>query len=84
MRTHLIRKFAARYHAGPGLETPLTRFPVPAAVASARTFLAGLGLAFVIAGIAVAWTFDHVTGLAVFVIGAFLLILPFTGAREDE
>jgi hypothetical protein len=53
-------------------------------VASARTFLAGLGFAFMIAGIAVAWTFDKLTGLAVFIIGAFLLMLPFTRPREDE
>ncbi len=84
MRTHVIRKFAARYHAGPGLETPLMRLSVAAVVASARTFLAGLGLAFVVAGILVAWRYDRLTGLAAFVIGAFLLVLPFTQTREDE
>ena len=52
-------------------------------MASARTYLAGLGLAFIAAGIAVAWRFDPLTGLAVFIIGAFLLILPFTRARYD-
>ena len=84
MRTHVLRKFATCYHAVPGLKTPLTSLAVAAAVASARTFLTGLGLAFVVAGIAVAWRFDQLTGLAVFVIGVFLLTLRFTRAREDE
>jgi len=53
-------------------------------VTSARTYLAALGLAIVAAGIAAAWRFDPLTGLAVFIIGAFLLILPFTRARYDE
>lgn len=53
-------------------------------MASARTYLAGLGFVFVVAGIAVAWRFDPLTGLTVFIIGAFLLILPFTRARLDE
>jgi len=66
------------------LKTPLTRLSVAPYVASARTYLAGLGLVFVAAGIAVAWRFDPLTGLAVFIIGAFLLILPFTRARYDE
>ncbi len=56
----------------------------PRAVASARAYLAALGLAFAVAGVVVAWTFDRLTGLAVLVIGAFLLILPFTRSREDE
>lgn len=53
-------------------------------MASARTFLAILGVLFAIAGLAVAWTFDRWVGMAVLLVGAFLLILPFTRSREDE
>jgi len=53
-------------------------------VASTRTFLAFLGAAFAIAGLLVAWTFDRIIGIGVLLIGAFLLILPFTRSRDDE
>ncbi|HYR81230.1 MAG TPA: hypothetical protein VEN80_02900 [Thermoplasmata archaeon] len=50
----------------------------------ARAFLAALGLAFAVAGVVVAWTVDKFTGLAVLVIGAFLLFLPFMRSLGDE
>ena len=50
----------------------------------APAFLAALGLAFAVAGVVVAWTFDKFTGLAVLVIGAFLLFLPFMRSLGDE
>jgi len=84
MRADAIRKFAARYQVGVGLETPLTSALVSAAVEPARAFLAVLGLAFAVAGVVVAWTVDKFTGLAVLVIGAFLLFLPFMRSLGDE
>jgi len=84
MRADAIRKFAARYQVGVGLETPLTSAPVSAAVEPAHAFLAVLGLAFAVAGVVVAWTVDKFTGLAVLVIGAFLLFLPFMRSLGDE
>ena len=51
---------------------------------AARVFLAILGLVFAVAGILVAWTFDRITGLAVLVVGAFLIILPLISSRSDE
>ena len=53
-------------------------------VASARAFLAILGLLFTVAGLAVAWRFDPLIGIGVLLIGAFLLIIPFTRSRDDE
>ena len=45
--------------------------------------LAILGIAFVASGIYVASAVDPLTGLAVLVVGAFLLVLPMTAIRED-
>jgi len=53
-------------------------------VEPARVFLAVLGLAFAVAGVVVAWTVDKFAGLAVLVIGAFLLFLPFMRSSGDE
>lgn len=49
-----------------------------------RVFLAILGLVFAVAGIFVAWTFDKIAGLAVLLLGAFLLVLPLMTYRPDE
>lgn len=51
---------------------------------TARVFLAVLGIIFAIAGIIVAWTFDRIAGLAVLLLGAFLLILPLITYRPDD
>jgi len=53
-------------------------------VETARLFLSLLGIIFAIAGILVAWTFDRLAGLAVLVVGAFLLILPLITYRPDD
>lgn len=51
---------------------------------TARIFVALLGLIFALAGILVAWTFDKLAGLAILLVGAFLLILPIIAYRPDE
>lgn len=51
---------------------------------TAGAFLTVLGLAFAIAGIAVAWMYDRLAGIACLVIGAFLLILPLMSYRSDD
>jgi len=84
MRANAIRKFAARYQVGVGLETPLSGAPVSSAVEAARASLAVLGLAFAVGGVVVAWTLDKFAGLAVLVIGAFLLFLPFMRSLGDD
>jgi hypothetical protein len=53
-------------------------------VETARIFVALLGLIFALAGILVAWTFDKLAGLAILLVGAFLLILPIIAYRPDE
>ena len=55
-----------------------------APVETARIFLSILGLAFAIAGILVAWTYARIAGLAVLLLGAFLLILPLITYRPDD
>lgn len=47
-------------------------------------FLAILGLIFAVAGLLVAWTFDRIAGLAVLLLGAFLMVLPLITYRPDE
>ncbi len=50
----------------------------------ARVFLAVLGVVFALAGIVVSWTFDSIAGIALLVIGAFLLFLPLITYRPDD
>ena len=50
----------------------------------ARALLAILGIGIAVVGIAVALWFDRFAGMAVLVVGAFLIILPFTGFRDEE
>ena len=49
-----------------------------------RLFLSIVGIIFAIAGILVAGTFDRLAGLAVLLIGAFLLILPLITYHPDD
>ena len=49
----------------------------------AQGVLGALGVVFVAAGAYVASAVDPLTGLAVLVVGAFLLVLPFTAVHED-
>jgi len=51
---------------------------------SARTLIVILGPGFAVAGIAVAWTVSQLVGIGILIIGAFLLILPFTPSHDDE
>ena len=51
---------------------------------AARGFLILLGLAFAVAGLYLAWAFERLVGMGVVIVGAFLLILPFTVQRPDE
>ena len=49
----------------------------------ARSVLVVLGFIFLAAGAYVAATIDSLTGLAVLVVGAVLLVLPFSAVHED-
>ncbi len=54
-------------------------------MASARILLSSLGVGIAAAGIVVARLgLDPFIGLALVVVGAFLLILPFTRRHEDD
>ncbi len=53
-------------------------------MASTRALLGVLGFAFAVIGIVVAWMAGPLAGMAFLIVGAFLLILPFTRPREDE
>jgi len=54
-------------------------------VASTRTLLGVLGFTIAIVGLAVAWSgVDRFIGLAILIVGGFLLMLPFTRPHEDE
>ncbi len=57
---------------------------MPQAVDTARVFLAVVGLVFAVAGIVLALTFDRLVGIGFLIVGAFLLILPFSTYRSDE
>jgi len=50
----------------------------------ARVFLSVLGVVFAVAGLIVSWTFDSLAGIAVLLIGAFLLMLPLISYRSDD
>lgn len=53
-------------------------------MASARTLLSLPGLGFALAGVGVAWAVDRLIGMLMLVVGAFLLILPFTRPHGGE
>lgn len=54
-------------------------------MASARVLFGVIGLAIAVTGIIVARSgIDPYIGLALVIVGAFLLILPFTRLRQDE
>ena len=48
-----------------------------------RAFLVLLGFIFFVAGLVVATVVDRLTGIGFFVVGAFLVILPFVAVHED-
>ncbi len=51
---------------------------------TARAFLGVVGTIFAVAGVVLALTFDRLVGLGFLIVGAFLLILPFSTFRSDE
>ena len=53
-------------------------------VAYVRVFLAVLGVIFAVAGLFVGWTYDSLAGLAILLLGAFLLFLPLISYRSDD
>lgn len=60
------------------------RGDLPEGVATARTLLSLLGIAVCVVGLLVAWRLDQIAGMALLVVGGFLLILPFTAATDEE
>lgn len=53
-------------------------------MASARTLLGLVGVAISVAALVVAWRLDQIAGMALLVVGGFLLILPFTASTHEE
>ncbi len=49
-----------------------------------RAFLAILGVVFLVLALGVAVAFERLIGLGFFIVGAFLIILPFLGIHEEE
>jgi hypothetical protein len=84
MRADAIRTFPGGYHGWPGLERPLGGRGPPGVMATARTLLGLLGVAISVAGLIVAWRLEQFAGMALIVVGAFLLILPFTASTDEE
>jgi len=86
MQADAIRTFPDGYHGSGG---PRNRFRVRrivCLVTSARTLLGVLGFSIAVVGLAVAWSgaADRFIGLAILIVGGFLLMLPFTRPHEDE
>ena len=84
MRADAIRTFAGGYHRGVGPRKPFIAAATGGRVTSARILVGILGFGFAVAGIAVAWTANQLLGMAVVIVGAFLLILPFTRSHDEE
>ncbi len=79
-----VRTFGRCYQADGWGQKPFTARDVRQGVDAARLFLVILGLIFAVAGLAVGWTFDRLSGLTLLLIGAFLLILPFITHHTDD
>ncbi len=84
MRPDAPRTFGAGCHTPVHGETPYSRGGMPGLVDSARVFLAIVGAIFAVGGVVLALTFDRLVGLGFLIVGAFLLILPFSTFRSDE
>lgn len=84
MRNVGLRRFPGGYQGSGRSRKPYTLGPGPGSVASARTLLAVLGLGFALGGVGIAWAVDRLVGMFMLVVGAFLLILPFTRPHGDE
>jgi hypothetical protein len=59
------------------------RHSIRVEVSGPRAFLVLLGFIFFVAGLVVATVVDRLTGIGFFVVGAFLVILPFVAVHED-
>lgn len=79
-----LRTFPAGYQAPGHGETPYSGGEMPGPVDTARVFLAILGAIFAVGGLVLALTFDRLVGIGFLIVGAFLLILPFSTMRTDE
>ena len=53
-------------------------------MATARTFLSLLGIGVSLVGLPIAWWVDRISGMALLVVGGFLLILPLTASTDEE
>ena len=53
-------------------------------MAAARSFLLVLGASMAVAGVIVAKMMDALIGLGILIVGAFLLILPFTARGPED
>ena len=84
MRADAIRTFAAGYHGG-RLGNALAAREAARPVVSTRLRFGAVGLALAVTGVIVARSgLDPYIGLALVIVGAFLLVLPFTRLRQDE
>lgn len=79
-----LRTFPAGYQPLAHGETPYSGGDMPRAVDTARVFLAIVGAIFAVGGVVLALTFDRLVGIGFLIVGAFLLILPFSTMRTDE
>lgn len=54
------------------------------AVATPRTVLSLLGIGISLMGLPIAWWVDRIAGMALLVVGGFLIILPLTASTDEE
>jgi hypothetical protein len=69
---------------GEGLESPLGQGPLIEPVATARILLSLLGIGISLVGLPIAWWVDRIAGMALLVVGGFLIILPLTASTDEE
>jgi hypothetical protein len=69
---------------GEDLERPLGRGLFIVAVATPRTVLSLLGIGISLMGLPIAWWVDRIAGMALLVVGGFLIILPLTASTDEE
>jgi hypothetical protein len=84
MREVAIRTFAGRYHRWRGPRKAFRPEALIEAVATARTLLSLLGIGISLAGLPIAWWVDRIAGMALLVVGGFLMILPLTASTDEE
>ena len=52
-------------------------------MASTRALLLVLGLSIALGGMVVAWAIDRTVGMGMLIVGALVVILPFTAATDE-